>query len=354
MKVKICGIKRKEDALKAISYGADAIGLLVGQKHPSHDFITKEEAREIVRAIPPFCASVLVTHIDKPEEIISLTRFISVNTIQLHSNITISDIQKVKKALPNVSLIKCIHVRDEKSILEAQKYQDFVDAILLDTYNEKTDQVGGTGLTHDWSISKQIIDTLSTKVIVAGGINPDNIEKVKSYLHPYAVDVNSGVKGPDGYKDDEKLKVFIERAHEKEKVLVSACLLGMNCKYDGKHNRNEKVLKYLEDKIAIPICPEQLGGLSTPRIPAERIGDNVFTKKGDNVTEEYQKGAKMALEICKYYHISKAILKSKSPSCGVGKIYDGTFTGTLIEKSGVTAEVLKNAGIEVISSDEIA
>lgn len=353
MRVKICGIKNKEDALKAVSYGADAIGVLVGQRHSSNDFISKEEAREIVKVIPPFCTAVLVTHLTSPEEIIALANFLSVNTIQLHSEITVEDIQKIREALPNVSLIKCIHVMDENSIDEAKSFEEAVDAILLDTYNAKTDQVGGTGLTHDWSISKKIIDCLKKKVIVAGGLNPENVREVRDFLHPYAVDVNSGVKNEEGTKDEVKLKDFITRAKEKEMVLVSACLLGIRCKYNGESNYNERVLNYLEDKIAIPVCPEQLGGLKTPRDGAEKQDGRMLTKNGVDVTLEYQRGAEETLRIAKMYGVKKAILKSRSPSCGVGKIYDGNHRHVLIDGDGVTASLLKEEGIEVINSDEI-
>ncbi len=139
---------------------------------------------------------------------------------------------------------------------------------------------------------------------------------------------------------------------EKEVVLVSACLLGVQCKYDGTDNRNEKILAYLKDKIAIPICPEQLGGLPTPRMSSERIGNQVITKEKMDVTDCYQKGAREALRLAKYYGIKKAILKSRSPSCGVGEIYDGTFSHRLVPGDGVTAEIFRKAGIEVISSDE--
>lgn len=138
----------------------------------------------------------------------------------------------------------------------------------------------------------------------------------------------------------------------KEKVLVSSCLVGTNCKYDGGNNKNEKLINYLKNKEVILVCPEQLGGLSTPRAPAERIKEKVVTKDNKDVTENYKKGAEEVLKLAKKFQVKKAILKSRSPSCGKDKIYDGSFSHNLIDRHGVCAELLIKNGIEVISSDE--
>ena len=135
----------------------------------------------------------------------------------------------------------------------------------------------------------------------------------------------------------------------KEKILVSACLLGTNCKYSGGNNYSEEVMEYLKDYEIIPICPEQLGGLPTPRPASEIIGDKVINNEGTDVTSNYQKGAEEALKIAKLLGMKKALLKAKSPSCGNGKIYDGTFSGTLIDGDGITTKLLKENNIEVIT-----
>ena len=135
---------------------------------------------------------------------------------------------------------------------------------------------------------------------------------------------------------------------EKEKILVSACLLGVNCKYDGGNNQSEEIDEFLKNYEIIPICPEIMGGLPTPRCASEKIGDKVVTKEGNDVTQQFKKGANECLFLAKKYNIKKALLKLKSPSCGIGKIYDGTFTHTEIDGYGVTAELLKNNGIELI------
>ena len=140
---------------------------------------------------------------------------------------------------------------------------------------------------------------------------------------------------------------------KKEKILVSSCLLGINCKYDGNNNKNDKVLEYLKDKEVIPICPEIYGGLQTPRTPSEIVGDKVMTKEKTDVTKEYLKGAEETLKIAKLFNVKKALLKAKSPSCGNNEIYDGSFTGIKIKGMGITARLLKENGIEILNENEI-
>ena len=134
-------------------------------------------------------------------------------------------------------------------------------------------------------------------------------------------------------------------------ILVSACLCGVNCKYNGKNNLNEECLELLKKGEALLVCPEQLGGLQTPRNPSEiRIIDGetkVFMNDGTDVTENYKRGAEEVLNLAKKLNIKKAILKRKSPSCGCGEIYDGTFTNTLTKGNGITASLLLENGIEV-------
>lgn len=139
----------------------------------------------------------------------------------------------------------------------------------------------------------------------------------------------------------------------KEKILVSACLLGINCKYSGGNNQNEKVLEYIKDKEVIPVCPEIMGGLSTPRPPSEIINDKVMNNLNQDVTQQYKKGAEETLKLAKLFNVKKALLKAKSPSCGKDYIYDGTFSSTLIEGNGITTKLLIENGIEVITEKDL-
>ena len=138
-----------------------------------------------------------------------------------------------------------------------------------------------------------------------------------------------------------------------ENILVSACLLGIGCRYDGKHKANPEVLKLSGKYNLIPVCPEIYGGLPTPRTPSERIGDKVLMRDGRDVTENYKRGAEEALRLCRTFNIKVAVLKERSPSCGKGTIYDGSFSGILTERDGVTAELLISEGIKVLGESEI-
>lgn len=137
------------------------------------------------------------------------------------------------------------------------------------------------------------------------------------------------------------------------KIMCSACLLGENCKYNGGNNYNEDVIRYLEGHEVISVCPEVLGGLPTPRIPSEIVNGIVTNAEGKSVDTEFRRGAEKALEIGKTQGAEAALLQSRSPSCGVKQIYDGTFTKTLVEGSGVFAKMCMNAGIRVIDLEDI-
>ena len=136
-------------------------------------------------------------------------------------------------------------------------------------------------------------------------------------------------------------------------VLVSACLLGICCRYDGKSKPNEKVMALAEKETLIPICPEQLGGRPTPRNPVEILNGRVVEKNGVDHTDAFIKGAEEVLKIAKISNIKYAVLKSNSPSCGFKKIYDGTFSKTLIDGNGATAELLSRNGIEIKTEKDI-
>lgn len=137
------------------------------------------------------------------------------------------------------------------------------------------------------------------------------------------------------------------------KVLVSACLLGENCKYNGSNNYNDKVIEFIREYEVIAVCPEVSGGLSVPRKPAEIVDGIVMTEDGITVDKEFHAGATLLVRQALNEKIDMAVLQSRSPSCGVNQIYDGTFSGNLIHGQGVFAEMLKAAGIKVIDAEDI-
>ena len=137
------------------------------------------------------------------------------------------------------------------------------------------------------------------------------------------------------------------------KIMVSACLAGENCKYNGGNNRNEKVLQLMAEHDVITVCPEQMGGLPTPRVPSE-IKDGVVTAKdGRIVDKEFRAGAAKCLEIAMREQPDLIVLQSRSPSCGVNQRYDGTFSGTLVDGAGVMAQLLMKHGFRCIDVEEL-
>lgn len=137
------------------------------------------------------------------------------------------------------------------------------------------------------------------------------------------------------------------------KIAVSACLLGVNCKYSGGNNYSEKVARFIEGHEVISVCPEMMGGLPTPRTPAEIVNGVVTMRDGTDVDKEFRSGAKVALEKCLENRVDLLILQSRSPSCGVNEIYDGTFTGQKIQGRGIFAKLAIEAGIKTLDLEDL-
>ena len=141
---------------------------------------------------------------------------------------------------------------------------------------------------------------------------------------------------------------------DRKMILVSACLLGNCCRYDGNHMKNDEIIDYLKDKEYVVICPEVMSGMMTPRLPSEILGNKVMARDGKDVTDYFERGAQLALMIAKEHNCHQAILKDASPSCGSTLVYDGSFTGRKIKGQGITARLLSENGIEIISSEEFS
>lgn len=137
------------------------------------------------------------------------------------------------------------------------------------------------------------------------------------------------------------------------KIMVSGCLLGCECRYKGDHCKCEALTALAKEHTLIPICPEQMGGLATPRDPAEIVGDRVISNHGRDVTEQYEKGARTALYLAQLNGADAAVLKANSPSCGKGMIYDGSFSGKKIPGNGVAAKLFLTSGFSVFTENEL-
>lgn len=214
VKVKICANKNIYDAESCLIAKADIIGILVGQEHNSNDFINKENAKEIVDYVNNRISVALVTHLKSASEIINLTKYIGNDIIQLHSDIAEEEVKKIKKELPFIKLIRLIQISKEGKVITDISKIKYVDYYLLDSFNIETNQVGGTGLAHDWGKSKELVDKLKYPVFLAGGLNSLNVKTAINTVKPYGVDVNSGCK-TNGKKDRNKVIEFVKKAKEK-------------------------------------------------------------------------------------------------------------------------------------------
>lgn len=210
-RVKICGITNTQDAQAAISFGADALGFLVGLHYPTADQLTAARARELVVALPPFVNSVLVTHQSDLEVVSGLVEAVAPHVVQLHGAFSSADIPRLRERFPFLKILKAVHVDGEGAIDASRQVAPHVDGILLDS--RSATRIGGTGMTHDWSISRRIREVNpGTAVILAGGLNPGNVAAAIEAVHPYGVDVNTGVCAEPGRKSLELLRRFLDRA----------------------------------------------------------------------------------------------------------------------------------------------
>jgi phosphoribosylanthranilate isomerase len=208
-RTKICGITCAPDLSAALNGGADAVGFLVGQKHPSRDFISVELAKGLLWLVPPFVTTVLVTHEDDVREILALATAIPAQVLQLHSNLGGSELKSTRERLAPRAIIGKITVEGDRCVERLLDIQPFVDAILLDSANRVTGQVGGTGLVHDWRTSAHLRTLSERPIILAGGLRPSNVGEAIAIVQPAAVDVNSGVEDEHAMKSPALISDFV-------------------------------------------------------------------------------------------------------------------------------------------------
>ncbi len=204
-RVKVCGITNPEDALMAVNYGADAIGIVNVKVTPR--FVDLKKAREIFDSLPVFVSKVIVAMPETIEEALEIEKT-KADYIQLHGDESLDFIRELKENT-NLGIIKKISV-DENSLENSERYSEIVDAILLDTKVKGIS--GGTGRVHDWDISRKVVESVRKPVILAGGLNPRNVKSAIEEVKPYAVDTSSGVESKPGKKDKKKVEQFIMTA----------------------------------------------------------------------------------------------------------------------------------------------
>ncbi|MDR1698102.1 MAG: phosphoribosylanthranilate isomerase [Erysipelotrichaceae bacterium] len=212
VKVQIAGIKTAKEAIQCARLGVDAIGLLVGQKHFSDDFISINTAQEIIRALPPFVDAVVITHLEDVSEIIALLDQVQPDAIQLHSYIKDEAVKTIKKRFPLIKIIRLIHVGNGGQILNNLDELKIADAYITDSLNTLTNQFGGTGLEHDYTVDAKLRKELKKPLILAGGLTVKNVKALTKLVKPYAVDSNTGTKGTNGFRDLKLVKKFTKEA----------------------------------------------------------------------------------------------------------------------------------------------
>lgn len=212
VRIQIAGVSTLEEALATADAGADALGFTVRLPHGVHDGLTEAKARGIIAALPPFVASVAITYVETARDAVDLCRYLGVTTLQLHGPFPAPELPLIRAGLPHLKLIRSVHVTGPEAIAQARGLARHVDALLLDTYDPATGRHGATGLTHDWSISRQIVAELRVPVILAGGLTPDNVAAAIAAVRPWGVDVHTGVEDADGSRNLDKLRAFVAAA----------------------------------------------------------------------------------------------------------------------------------------------
>ena len=210
LNVKICCIGSVEEAWLAIEHGASAIGL-VSEMPSGPGVISEDLITSIVKVVPPSIATFLLTCKQEAGQIIAQQKKTGVNTIQVCDRLELSEYRDLRRALPGISLVQVIHVTGQEALDEAVSIASLVDGVLLDSGNPKLaiKELGGTGRTHDWSLSREIRDSMNVPVFLAGGLTPHNVVSAIDQVEPFGVDVCSGVR-TDGKLDELKLKSFFD------------------------------------------------------------------------------------------------------------------------------------------------
>lgn len=211
VRVKICGISTTADLSAAVNAGANAIGLIVGTTHFSEDVVDVEQAQSLAASAPVFVSRVLVTHLTDVSRIVELADLIGADAIQAHASLGPEAAHELWHCRRTRKIIRTVHIIGEHSVDDADTASKYADALLLDTRTES--RLGGTGLTHDWTISQRIVDRVHPlPVILAGGLAPDNVVAAIRAVRPFGVDANSRLKDPAGRKDPAACAAFVAAA----------------------------------------------------------------------------------------------------------------------------------------------
>ena len=212
--VQIAGVIDAAEAAMLVRAGVDALGFPFRLAVHRED-LTEADAAAIVRALPPPCAAVLISYLDRAAAISALCRELGVRAVQLHGEVALAELRALRGLDPALTIWKSLVVRPgggDELAAAAAAYRPYVDAFLTDTYDPATGATGATGKTHDWSVSRRLVEIAGRPVILAGGLNPGNVAAAIHAVRPAGVDSHTGVEGADGRKDERLVRAFVETA----------------------------------------------------------------------------------------------------------------------------------------------
>lgn len=218
MRVQIAGISSLDDALAVERAGAEAIGFTLGLPTGPHNGLDEHRARAIISSLPPLITPVLITYHTAADSVVPLCRYLGVSTAQLHAPAEPGEMTRMRQELPGLKLILAVNVTGPDSVALAQQRAHHADALILDTYDPATGRHGATGKTHDWAISRAIVEQVAVPVILAGGLNPGNVADAIRAVRPWGVDVHTGVERADGSTDHALVRAFVAAAHASRHV----------------------------------------------------------------------------------------------------------------------------------------
>jgi phosphoribosylanthranilate isomerase len=212
--IQVAGIVDQEEAQALVELGVHYLGFPLRLAVHKED-ISEEEAARIIRSLRPPTTAILITYLDKALDVIEFCRRLGVAGVQLHSDISITEVRSLRALAPKAFIIKSLVVKDD-NLHELEtciaQFHPYVDAFITDTYDPSTSACGATGKTHDWNISRRMVEVSPRPVILAGGLNPGNVREAIFYVRPAGVDVHTGVEGPSGRKDRELVSAFVSEA----------------------------------------------------------------------------------------------------------------------------------------------
>ncbi len=208
-RIQIAGVSSLEEALAAADLGVEALGFTVRLPTGVHDDLTEAKARGIIAALPPFVASVAITYVATAREAVELCRYLGVSTLQLHGPFPTQEIPLLRAGLPHLKIIRAVHVTGREALAQARALERHADALILDTFDPATGRHGATGLTHDWALSREIVEQVRTPVLLAGGLTAGNVGAAIATVRPWGVDVHTGVEAPDGARSLPRLRAFV-------------------------------------------------------------------------------------------------------------------------------------------------